>query len=96
MAFKLVGLTRPERDPFDPDRTRRPQPEKVDLGRRKQYRNALRKAVLEIQRGETPEVHIFQGARRVAICEQQYRNVGRRGGKFSVVCSGEKPAKKKR
>jgi hypothetical protein len=82
MAFRLVGHGEAGTTPAE-----------FSLGRRKQYRNALRKAIQDVLGADVARVEIFQGQRLAAVCERQYRKVGRRGGKFSVVCSGEKPKK---
>jgi hypothetical protein len=97
-VFTLIGHYWPTRD-FT-GHVRKSIPETATVGRRKKYPNALRKAVQEIMGGDGPEeVRIYMSGDKqpVAICQRQYRQVGKgrlnRGGKFSVVCTGEKPAK---
>ena len=42
MPFRLVGVSKPERDPLTPGRTRTPKPETFSMGRRKKLANAYR------------------------------------------------------
>jgi hypothetical protein len=87
MAFKLVGIPGPR----DVDKST------WQIGRTKtSYSDALRSAVKSILSDGPREIHVFQGPTKVAVCEAQDRNVRGRGRKFSVVCSGEKPAKRRR
>ena len=95
MPFRLVGVSKPERDPFTPGRTRVPQPEQFVMGRRKKLANAYRKAVQEILADGPPEVRIYQGDQMVGKCELRNKKI-RGGNKFYVQCSGDKAPKLKR
>jgi hypothetical protein len=57
------------------------------------YDSALRTAKSELLGTGGDHAEITHNGRVVALATRQYRKVGTRGSKFSVLISGEKPRK---
>jgi hypothetical protein len=96
MAFELLAV-HPQGDVVVTPKTRAGRGYRgYSVGRKPDLRQALRAAVTELLGDSPAPIHILRNGRRVAICERQYRQIGKRGGKFSVVCTGQKPPKRRR